>query len=141
MFKHICIATDGSRVSEKALDQALAFARDAGAAVTIVSVVKPTVSFRADNSLAESYGKEVEQELDRRLDAAVQSAKALGVKADKALVVHAHTHLAIAETAQSRGCDLIAMGSHGRTGLEGFFVGSEVQRVLTSATMPVLVFK
>jgi hypothetical protein len=43
------------------------------------------------------------------------------------------------ETAKSRGCDLIVMGSHGRRGLRKFFLGSQTSEVLADASVPVLV--
>jgi nucleotide-binding universal stress UspA family protein len=39
------------------------------------------------------------------------------------------------------GCDLIVMASHGRRGMEGLLLGSETQRVLLRATVPVLVVR
>jgi nucleotide-binding universal stress UspA family protein len=48
-------------------------------------------------------------------------------------------HEAILEAAERLGCDLIAMASHGRRGLAGLLIGSETQRVLTHARLPVLV--
>ena len=40
-----------------------------------------------------------------------------------------------------QGCDLIFMASHGRRGLSGILLGSETQKVLTHAKVPVLVFR
>ena len=42
-------------------------------------------------------------------------------------------------TAAQRKCDLIVMASHGRRGLAGVLLGSETQKVLTHAKVPVLV--
>ena len=39
------------------------------------------------------------------------------------------------------GCDLILMASHGRRGIKGFLLGSETNKVLTHATIPVLVLR
>ena len=48
---------------------------------------------------------------------------------------------AILEAAQDKGCDLILMASHGRKGLRGVLLGSETQKVLTHAKLPVLVWQ
>jgi nucleotide-binding universal stress UspA family protein len=45
------------------------------------------------------------------------------------------------ETAQDEGCDLIVMGSHGRTGVKALILGSVAQKVLTYAKVPVLIVK
>jgi len=47
----------------------------------------------------------------------------------------------ILEAAERLGCDLIAMGSHGRRGLQGLLLGSQTQRVLLNAPCPVLVVR
>jgi nucleotide-binding universal stress UspA family protein len=44
---------------------------------------------------------------------------------------------AILETAKKRRCEVIVMASHGRRGLAGVLLGSETQKVLTHAKMPV----
>ena len=46
--------------------------------------------------------------------------------------------IAAAETA---GCDLIFMASHGRRGISGFLLGSETNKVLTHSKVPVLVYR
>ena len=45
----------------------------------------------------------------------------------------------IIETAKSRGCDLIVMGSHGRRGLTKLWLGSQTSEVLADGSVPVLV--
>jgi nucleotide-binding universal stress UspA family protein len=54
-------------------------------------------------------------------------------------IPNAHPASAIIETAKSRGCDLIVMGSHGRRGLGKLFLGSQTSEVLADASVPVLV--
>jgi nucleotide-binding universal stress UspA family protein len=49
--------------------------------------------------------------------------------------------VAIIRTAQRKGCDLIAMASHGRRGVQGLLLGSETQKVLTHSKIPVLVYR
>jgi nucleotide-binding universal stress UspA family protein len=48
---------------------------------------------------------------------------------------------AILEVAQERPCDLIAMGTHGRTGLGRLLMGSVAERVVRQASCPVLTVK
>lgn len=64
-----------------------------------------------------------------------------GVDCDSMYVVSNHPYEAIIEAAQSRQCDLIAMASHGRKGIQGFLLGSETQKVLSHSKIPVLVFR
>ena len=67
-------------------------------------------------------------------------ASAKGVAAAGATSVNAVIYEAILEAASENGCDLIFMASHGRRGLAGLVLGSETQRVLTHADLPVLVY-
>jgi len=46
---------------------------------------------------------------------------------------------AITATAADRGCDLIVMASHGRSGLSAVVLGSVTNKVLTHTKIPVLV--
>ncbi len=46
----------------------------------------------------------------------------------------------VAHAAEQR-CDLLVMGSHGRSGLASLFLGSETQDVLKHTTLPVLVVR
>jgi nucleotide-binding universal stress UspA family protein len=69
------------------------------------------------------------------------AAKAAGVSCETVLVISDRPYEAIVDTAEARGCDLIVIGSHGRSGLTGALLGSQVQRVLAQATVPVLVVR
>ena len=66
-------------------------------------------------------------------------AEQIGISAELLHVPDAHPAPAIIETAKSRGCDLIVMGSHGRRGLRKLFLGSQTSEVLADGSVPVLV--
>jgi nucleotide-binding universal stress UspA family protein len=48
---------------------------------------------------------------------------------------------AIIDTAKERGCDVVFMASHGRSGVAGLLLGSETTKVLTHSKVPVLVYR
>ena len=54
---------------------------------------------------------------------------------------HEHPYKAIIDTANTNGCDLIAMASHGRRGISAVVLGSETVKVLTHSNIPVLVYR
>ena len=54
---------------------------------------------------------------------------------------HEHPWEAILQIAKTKGCDLIAMASHGRRGVSAMILGSETQKVVTHSTIPVLVVR
>jgi nucleotide-binding universal stress UspA family protein len=56
-------------------------------------------------------------------------------------VEHDHPYQAIIDTADSKGCDLVVMASHGRRGISAIVLGSETVKVLTHCKIPVLVYR
>ena len=64
-----------------------------------------------------------------------------GLHSDPRVIDGHVVHEGIVDTAKALQADLIVMGSHGRSGIEKFLLGSVTQRVLQDAPMPVLVVK
>lgn len=145
MYKHVLIPVDGSALSESALDQGLAFAREIGAKVTVMMTIEPApMMVAAYVQLAEQqnrYHQHAMEQAARHLGAALAKAKAVGVPCETVQVEDDHPYQAIIDTAAKRGCDLIAMASHGRRGISALLLGSETTKVLTHSTTPVLVFR
>ena len=73
------------------------------------------------------------------LDRAANAAKQAGVPCDTIHVLDVQPYEAIIATATDRGCDLIVMGSHGRSGLSAVVLGGVTNKVLTYTKVPVLV--
>ena len=87
------------------------------------------------------------RELERRLDGERVVAAANAPLARQGLISHRQTVVEgepaseILKFADKTGVDLIAMGSHGRTGVLGFFLGSVSRKVLDQAKCPVLIVR
>ena len=64
-----------------------------------------------------------------------------GVAIETTTVKSFSPYEAIIEAASKNGCDVIFMASHGRRGLNALLLGSETQKVLTHATVPVMVYR
>ena len=145
MYKHVLIPIDGTALSEAALDKSLTFAREIGAKVTVLMTIEPApIVMMAMVQLTEQqnrYHQHAVEQAARHLGEALAKAKAAGVPCDTVQVDHDHPYRAIIETAASRGCDLIAMASHGRRGISALVLGSETTKVLTHSTTPVLVYR
>ena len=56
----------------------------------------------------------------------------------KAVLLEGVPYDRIARVARSKRADLIVMGTHGRSGLSKFFLGSVAERVIALAPCPVL---
>lgn len=144
MYKRILFPTDGSEATEKALSSATALARLCGAEIRVLSVKDP-YPFAAVSEIHPIAPQEFLDAQDRAAKACVQraldAAQAAGIGATGAVVEAVHPWEAIVEHAQTEGCDLIVMASHGRRGIAALLLGSETTRVLTHTTLPVLVVR
>lgn len=148
MFKHILLPTDGSKLSERAVQRGIKFAREIRARVTSVHVI-PEFRMMADDSfvlptspdLKRRYDKQAKARADAMLEKIGARAKAAGVRYEGVSVVGDVAFKAIIDTAKKRKCDLIMMASHGRRGLSGLLLGSETAKVLTHSKIPVLVVR
>jgi nucleotide-binding universal stress UspA family protein len=143
MFKHILIATDGSELAQKAVDQGLALAKAVGAKVTAVTVTEPwPVTLAGDVAVTypiEEYEQGAAESAGKVLAAATGAAGKSGVPCTPLHVKDRFPAEGIIEAAKSKGCDLIVMASHGRRGLSKLLLGSQATEVLTHSTVPVLV--
>jgi nucleotide-binding universal stress UspA family protein len=144
MFKRILFPTDGSEITAKALDSALALAKLCGAEVFVLAVKEP-FPYSAISEMQPVPPQEFYDAQERlaaaRVKAATDAAKAAGVPAQGHTVEALHPWEAILEHAKGQGCDLIVMASHGRRGVSALLLGSETQKVLTHGTLPVLVVR
>jgi nucleotide-binding universal stress UspA family protein len=145
MFQHILVPTDGSPLSAKAVRNAVSLAKTLKARVTVMTVIEPYRVFAQDPAqLAETeaaYKKRTQADAARLLAEADDLAQKTGVTYATLQVEHEQVHQAITETASKRGCDLIAMASHGRRGIAALVLGSVTTKVLTHSSLPVLVYR
>ena len=147
MYKHILVPTDGSALSDKAVEAAIKLAKLAGARITAFHAVEPYPLQGAYASEAsgiaelqpEIFAERSEEYAKRVLDAVASAAAAANVQCDTEYATSRSASQAIVNKAATEGCDLIVMASHGRRGLEGFLLGSETQKVLIHSKIPVLV--
>ena len=145
MHRHILIPTDGSALSEKAIDYGMALAKSVNAKVTVLTVSAPFHVFAVEPGMVtdtlEQYQKRTAALAAKYLNVAKEAALAAGVSCETMHVEHDQPYLAIIDTATRKSCDLIVMASHGRRGISAIVLGSEVVKVLTHSTIPVLVFR
>ncbi|MCU0561537.1 MAG: universal stress protein [Desulfobacterales bacterium] len=145
MFKHILLPTDGSELSDKAIEQGIRFAKSIGANVTSLSVMpgQPTLFYHARISpeALEEAARQSKQAAESYLDSVKKLAQDAGVACDVVLERNDSAYEAIIYVAEQKGCDLIVMASHGRGGVGALLLGSETQKVLTHSKVPVLVVR
>lgn len=144
MFKHILVPTDGSELSNGAVEYAVALAKAVNAKLTALTVTAPYRLAVAPELMAvemEGYLKNNAKLAAQNLDAAKNIASTAQVRCEVVQAEHPQPYLAIIETAKERDCDLIVMASHGRRGVAAMVLGSETVKVLTHSAIPVLVVR
>jgi len=145
MYKHILIASDGSELAGRAVEQGLTLAKVLGAKVTAVTVTEPwTAAVSGEWAVAfpvEEYEKAAAANADKILKHVSETATLIGVPCETAHIKDQFAAEGIVEEAKTRSCDLIVMGSHGRRGIAKFVLGSQANRVLTHSTTPMLIVR
>lgn len=144
MYKRILFPTDGSDITAKALQTAIGMARLMQAELSVIAVKEP-FPYGAISEMQPTPPQEFLDAQERvaaaRVKTATAAASAAGVAAQGHTVEAVHPWEAIIEHARDQACDLIVMASHGRRGLSALLLGSETQKVLTHASLPVLVVR
>lgn len=143
MYKHLLIATDGSELAQKAVDQGLELAKAIGAKATAVTVTEPWIAV-APGEMAiafpvEDYDRGVAENAARIIAGVDAAAKQHGVACGTLHVKDQFPAEGILETAAAHGCDLIVMASHGRRGISRLLLGSQANTVVTRSSVPVLI--
>jgi nucleotide-binding universal stress UspA family protein len=140
MIRRILHPSDFSSASRAAFAKAVELAKGSRAELVIANVLAPVipaadgyVSPKAYDEMAEAarrYGK-------KQLDVLVAKAKKAGVRA-RGLLLEGIVADRIVRAARAQRADMIVMGTHGRTGLTRFVLGSVADRVVSHARCPVL---
>ena len=147
MYKRILVATDGSKLSNLAVEHAINLADITGAEVVALKVVPryPQTYFEGGVALAAAEVARIEKQWNDEAMEAVNAVKAAGQKLEvKVKPVTVKSDLiaeAIIAAAKRNKVDLIVMASHGRKGIKRLLLGSETQQVLTHSHIPVLVLR
>ena len=135
-LKRILVATDFGPAAEAALTYGRALAKNFGATLTVMHVAE-NFFLRATIADPHALKAAVARRLEERLTA--EDRRALHARA--VLETSDQPADAITTYAKQAEIDLIVMGTHGRDGLAHFLVGSVAERVVRTASCPVLTVK
>jgi nucleotide-binding universal stress UspA family protein len=139
-IRRILYASDFSSASRRAFDTALTMAESLNATLTIVYVLAPFLTVPdqyIDPATLDQLDRQARQWSTQQLDRLATRARKAGVKVSVVLrdgdpvdqIVH---------TSRATKSDLIVVGTHGRRGLPKFFLGSVAERVVSTASCPVV---
>lgn len=134
MFKHFLLPTDGSPLSDAAVDKAVTFAKEAQAKITGLHVMPEWPITSTARATAKDHA-------ETYLARVAEAAQAAGVACETLAVGSDHPYQEIIKTAETSKCDLIVMASHGRSAVQGLLLGSQTNKVLAHTKIPVLVYR
>ncbi len=147
MYRKILLTTDGSTVSSKTACAGVAFAAQLQAEVLVlyvapeyqypiyVEIVPP--SYPSEDDYRAAMLRTGAEHTRAIMDACRQQ----GLRCDSLTAFSEHTAQKIVEVAEQQQCDLIFMGSHGRSGWGQLLLGSVTNKVLSHTRLPVLVHR
>lgn len=145
MFKTILVPTDGSPLSDKAVEAAIKFAQAGGSKVVALSVCEPHHSAHLSEGSTvidtDRYENRMHEIAQTYVQKVADAAKAADVACQTLVAKSSNPYEEIINASKEFTCDVIFMASHGRKGLSALFVGSETHKVLAHSTVPVLVFR
>ncbi|ENW03277.1 universal stress protein [Acinetobacter beijerinckii] len=143
-YQKILVAIDDSEISVNVIQQAAQLAKALNSEITVVEVMTldPYLSeaylrMGQSNELIERVRSYVQENLTK----AEKKFEELGLTVATQVLEGFSIHDEIIGAAQNLGADLIIMGSHGRTGIKKFILGSVAQKVLGESHIPVLVVR
>ncbi len=143
IMKKILIPTDFSECAENATDIAIDIAKHYGAELHFYHFVSIPIDWAQLDFAQSTIYPDVTQEVQR----VEKKMKTLVSQVEqKGLVAHSYVDYdnsteAVAKYAKKNGVSFIVMGSHGAHGLQEFFLGSNAQKVVRYAEVPVLIVK
>jgi nucleotide-binding universal stress UspA family protein len=133
MYKHILLPTDGSERSTRAIT--------AGIGLALALNARVTGLFISESTYLPGVDENIDPKAEQALSVVAQRAKEAGVTSACVSMVGDTPQDAIIQFAKEKGCDLIIMGTHGRSRVGKFFLGSVAASVLGDSEIPVLLYR
>ncbi len=136
---HVLVSLDGSALGEQILEPALELTRAHGARMTLLSVVSPYRVFGA--RVAPLPTGHLEERLEkslRYLDGIASRLAAEGVDVATRIEAHVSPARAILRVAEEERADVVALATHGYTGVRRTLLGSVTDKVLRAVRVPLL---
>jgi nucleotide-binding universal stress UspA family protein len=145
MFKKILVPLDGSDLAKRTLAPAMDLAQPVNGKVFLVSASVPKHVAVAESAVpGMPLIEEPHEKSHEKLTAHLHMVRAAYTHPDVTIrteVIPGDAASVIVDTAEAQEVDLIAMSTHGRTGLSRWVLGSVTEKVLRSAPCPVLVVR
>lgn len=143
MYSKILVPLDGSEIAEQVLPQVMEIAKCAGAEIILLRVPDvPTYDYLMTvPELGVAMRDQAETEAKTYLTKMAFDLRTKGFKVTARTDNGGAVYITILRTAQALSVDLIAMSTHGRTGLARLVMGSVADDVVRHTTIPVLLVR
>ncbi|WP_300336102.1 universal stress protein [Accumulibacter sp.] len=148
MYKRIMVALDQSFMTGRVLETAIELAKSTGARIAICHAIDETILAQREVAmmLPNSVGK---TEARLRLGAegflgkAAETVRAAGVEVEIKVVESEQKHVSdmLIDAAAEWHADLLVVGTHGRRGIERYFVGSVAERLVRKGRRSLLLVR
>jgi len=135
-FETVLVPTDGSDAANVAANHGITIAEATDAAMHVIHVVDLT-AVSGEFGSAEVLTA-LEEAGQQAVDDVIHRAEDAGLRSVEASILSGTPARAILDYAEERDIDLIVMGTHGRTGLERYLLGSVTEKIVRVADVPVL---
>jgi nucleotide-binding universal stress UspA family protein len=147
MYQKILITTDGSAVSQHTACAGVKFAQQMNAEV-LALFVAPEYQYPVYVEIIppsypseEEYITQMQRLGEEYMGSIMRSAEQAGLRHSCMTAFSDSAALKIVDTAEQEHCDLVFMGSHGRSGWGQLLLGSVTNKVLSHTSKPVLVHR
>ena len=147
MYKRIAVAVDGSKTSDKALQEAIGLASEMGAKILLLHVCEEIPAMWEPGGMNMMPTQDIMQviadagkELLAKLEQQV-AGRGLAVETRLAETLGGRAGSIISEEAKRWNADLLVVGTHGRKGVDHILMGSVAEGVIRTAAMPVLLVR
>lgn len=147
MYKHILIATDGSDLADRCLEQGLALAKALDCDATVATVTAPYSSAGVfggmfdDDAIVNKYDQSWKKHAENILQDAKSRAQKINLDINVLHLVNPIPSDAIIKAADSIGCDLIVVATHGYSGAQRLLLGSQANEIVTLGKKSVLIVR
>lgn len=142
MYKRILVPVDGSPTSIRGLDEAITLAKLTGAGIRLVHVLDQLVFLGGETYTVDIFGilKEVGERILQEMKARVVAA-GIDVSTYLSEVLPGRVCDVVTAQAKEFDADLIVLGTHGRRGVGRLLLGSDAEKIVRIATVPVLLVR
>lgn len=137
MYSAVLVPTDGSDGTRDAVKHAISHAERYDAALHVLYVVDARVGIGRE-STPETILADLDEAGQEAIDDVIAQAEAAAVGTIEGSVARGDPHRAILDYTDREDIDLVVMGTHGRTGLDHYLLGSVTEKVVRLADVPVL---